>query len=220
MSHNNGIPTNLSVRNCEIPSYFNTYNIIKFKEQNEPRMLNDYINLNPQAIDSKYDKSFAKTNNGYTTNDPRLISAFHNGQHLHLDTPPINGGQVKLADIYTDVNMKNYGQKYTSYADIKAGDINYYIDRSIEDAFIPEIYQNNAQTTGYLWKDPMGSMKPQYDRKPIYNNNVINTTQNRYNHKLSWLDDSNEYRENLMASQQLKNNQQKYSSRWTGNIHM
>jgi hypothetical protein len=30
--------------------------------------------------------------------------------------------------------------------------------------------------------------------------------------------DSNEQREDIIARQQLKNNQQKYSARWTGNI--
>lgn len=227
-----GVPTNMSVRNCDVNNkYFDCYNTKVFKEQIEPRNLKGFINLNPDAINSQYDKTFGKVEynfgyndsdkkTGYLTNDPRLISAIRGGQKLVLDTPPINGGQIKLKDIYTDKTLENYGKKYNSYTDIKAGDIVYYIDRSIEDAFIPQIYQNNAYDTGILYQDPMTSMKPQYIRQPVYENNHLDTKRDNYNHGLSWLDDSIEQREDLIARQQLKNNQQKYSSRWTGNIHI
>ena len=221
----NGVPTNMSVRNCEFPSYYECYNSIKFKEQIEPRNIHGYTNLNPDAIADQYDDSFTRVfcekNNRvvYGSNDPRLISAAHNGQILALDKPPIDG-QIKLEDIYTDPKLKNYGAKYNSYSDVNAGDITYYIDKSIEDAFYKPIYENNAFDTGYLWKDPMGAYKPQYERVPVIWDNVLDTKRNRYRGGLSWIEDSNESREDLMARQQLKNNQQKYSARWTGNINL
>jgi hypothetical protein len=64
----------------------------------------------------------------------------------------------------------------------------------------------------------MSSLKPQYERQPVYRNNVLDTKRDNYSHGLSWLDDSCEQREDLIARQMRKNNQTKYSSRWTGNI--
>ena len=222
-----GFPTNMSTRNFDINNkYFDCYDGKLFKEQIELRNLKGFINLNPETIDNQYDKSFGKvkydySNNpktGYLSNDPRLISAIRGGQKLVLDNPPINGGQIKLKDIYTEPTMQNYGQKYNCYEDIKAGDIIYYIDRSIEDAFIPEIFQNNAYDTGILYQDPMSSLKPQYERQPVYRNNLLDTKKDTYNHGLSWLDDSCEQREDLIALQMKKQNKHKYSARWTGNI--
>ena len=66
----------------------------------------------------------------------------------------------------------------------------------------------------------MGAYKPQYERVPVIWDNVLDTKRNRYRGGLSWIEDSNESREDLMARQQLKNNQQKYSARWTGNINL
>jgi hypothetical protein len=221
-----GKPTNMSVRNSDFSPYYECYNTKFFKEQIEPRNLSGFINLNPEAIDSQYDRSFQriscpndKEKTVYASTDPRLISSFHNGQILTLDTPPINGGQIKLEDIYTDPTLKNYGRKYESYSDIKAGDITYYVDRSIEDAFYQPVYENNAFDKGYILKDPMGAFKPQYNRKPVIRNNVLDTKRSNYQYGLSWLDDSNESREDLMARQQGTHNKSKYTARWTGNLY-
>lgn len=219
-----GVPTNMSVRNCDFPAYYECYDRKVFKKQIEPRNIEGFVNLNPDAIRNQYDKSFSKINcqntgaTFYGSSDPRLVSSFHNGQFLPLDKPPINGGQIKLADIYTDPTLQNYGKQYSSYMDVNAGDIVYYIDKSIQDAFYKPVYENNAYDTGVLYKDPMGSMKPQYLRQPVIGNNVLNTKRENYQHGLSWMEDSNEQREDIIARQQLKNNQQKYSARWTGNI--
>ena len=66
-------------------------------------------------------------------------------------------------------------KNYKDYRDINAGQITYYIDKSIEDAFYKPIYENNAFDTGYLYKDPMGGIKPQYERNPVIWDNVLNT---------------------------------------------
>jgi hypothetical protein len=225
-----GKPTSISVRECEVPNYYECYDKKLFKEQIEPRNISGFIELNPFCMNKNFDKSFEKIEckdeclNGnpkiiYASTDPRLISPMHSGQILTLDRPPVNEN-IKLADIYTDPNMKYYGEKYTSYSDINAGQINYYIDRSIEDAFYQPIFENNAYVKGELYKDPMDSMKPQYNRTPVYNDNFLNTKRKNYRGKLSWIEDSNEQREDIMALQQRKNNQMKYSSRWTGNISL
>lgn len=221
-----GKPTNMSVRNCKFSKYFDCYDKKKFKEQIEPRNIKGYTNLNPYCIDKLYDKSYEKVecpndldgcNTVYASTDPRLVSSFHNGQVLTLDRPPINE-DVKLCDIYTNPNMKYYGQKYNSYSDVNAGQILYYIDKSIEDAFYEPVYTNNAHMTGTLYVDPMGSYKPQYDRVPVYNDDFLNTNRNNFRGGLSWIEDSQESREDLIALQQRTHNQSKYSTRWTGNI--
>ena len=219
-----GKPTNMSVRNCNFPNYFDCYDKKQFKEQIEPRNIKGYINLNPTCIDKLYDKTFEKIdcpndkeNPVYASTDPRLISSFHNGQILTLDRPAIDGS-IKLDTVYTDPTLKYYGKKYNSYSDVNAGDIVYYIDRSIEDAFYEPVYSNNAFDTGTIFVDPMGSIKPQYNRKPVYNDNVLNTKKDNFRGGLSWIQDSNEQREDLIALQQRTHNQSKYSSRWTGNI--
>ena len=219
-----GIPTNMSVRNCDFPSYYECYDKTLFKEQIEPRNIHGFTNLNPEAIRNQYDTSFnpvyCEKNKRlvYGSSDPRLISPVHSGQILALDKPPINGGQIKLSEIYTDPTLTNYGKQYRSYYDVNVGDITYYIDKSIEDAFYKPVYENNAFDTGYLFKDPMGSMKPQYERTPVIWDNVLNTKRDNYRGGLSWIEDSNETREDLMARQQRTHNQEKYSARWTGNI--
>lgn len=224
--HENGIPTNMSVRDCNFSNYYDCDNKKLFKVQIEPRNLENYEFLNPYAISKSYDKNFigvkgsdTKSYNNivYTSNDPRLVSATHSGQILALDKPPINES-INLDKIYTDPKMKYYGQKYNSYRDINAGQILYYIDKSIEDALYQPLFENNANVEGIMYKDPMGSMKPHYKRTPIKNQNLLETRHNNNHGELTWIRDSQETREDLMSRQMSKFNQQKYSSRWTGNL--
>jgi hypothetical protein len=116
-----GKPTNISVRDCEIPDYYDCYYTKQFKDQIEPRNMTGFIDLNPTCVQKNYDKSFEKVEynnqflNGekkvvYASTDPRLVSASHNGQILALDRPAIDGS-IKLADIYTDPSLKYYGKK-------------------------------------------------------------------------------------------------------------
>ena len=224
--NNNGFTTNMSVRNNDFSSYYDCIDKKLFKIQNEPNNLEGYTYLNPNAITKSYDKSFQaisdpganKRGKVYTTNDPRLVSVGHFGQVLDLDRPPINEA-IKLDEIYTDPNMKYYGQKYNTYSDINAGQIMYYFDKSIQDAEFQPLFTNNAVVEGVMYKDPMGAMKPQYNRTPIINTNLLDTKHDNYKDVgLSWIRDSQESREDLLALQMRKHNEQRYEPRWTGNI--
>jgi hypothetical protein len=113
--------------------------------------------------------------------------------------------------------MKEYGKKYNDYSDVKAGQIVYYIDKSIEDANYLPVYTNNAYVKGVMYKDPMDGMNPQYIRTPVIKTDLLDTKNNKTN-QLSWIRDSLESREDLINLQQQKYNKQKYSSRWTGNL--
>jgi hypothetical protein len=65
----------------------------------------------------------------------------------------------------------------------------------------------------------MGAMKPEYDRNPIINTeNPTVVERKNYSYKLSFLQDTGGFREDILALQQRKNNQEKWSSRW-GNLN-
>ena len=229
---NCGSDSNLSVKNCDykkydcnIAGYNNCGKKEIFKQQIEPRLLVDYNILNKDVYANAYDKTFQKidckdnkscNSTVYTTNDPRLVSVVNGGQIQTLDRPPLNA-TIKLADIYTDPSLKNYGATYKSYDDINAGDIFYYIDKSIEDAFFQPNFTNPSNVTGVIYKDPMSAIKPEYIRTPLKENNLLDTSKNRsYNGGLSFLSDTTEHREDLMSKQMYKTNKNRYSSRWTG----
>lgn len=197
-----GIPTNFSLLNCETPAMFECYKNKLFRSDIEPRNKNGYNLINPSVIED---------NNSPNIVDARLISPLHGGQILNLDRKPKNSG-LKLNEIY-DSNLTNYGQKYRTYSDIDAGQVLYYINKSQQDPFYYPVFSSSAQVYGNLYKDPMGSIKPEYNRVPLNHYDRFET-RNNYDGNLSWIADSQEYREDLMASQMSKFNQQKWASRW------
>ena len=215
-----GTPSNLSVRNCDFSKY-ECGNKFGFKKQIEPRGLKGYNNINPNVWEDSYDKNFhpveCKNNKGctkvYASTDPRLVSAAHGGQVMTLDRPPITT-DIKLKDIYTDKSLQGYGQNYKTYSDINAGQIMYYTDKSRQDAFYEPLFSSSAMTHGTLYKDPMGAMKPQYDRVPLKCNDPLNTDMNRYEGGLSWIQDSQNHRQDLLAKQMRKHNEQRWMPRW------
>ena len=216
-------------KNCNFSPYFECKNTYEFKNQIEPLNKTGYDYLNPQVITNSYAKDFypvdcEKTQIGgnchdtvYTSFDPRLVSGAHNGQKLFLDTPPLDDS-IKLADIYTDPNLKNYGKSiYKNYSDIKNGQIMYYIDKSIEDSLFQPNFENPANVRGNIYKDPMGSTYPEYKRYPLIDNNFLHTKNRKYRYGLSSIDDSNEFREDIIHLQMRPQDRRRYEPRWTGN---
>ena len=213
-----GFPTNMSIRSCEIPRIFDTHNKMLFKDGIEPKKENGYIYLNPSAMQSQYATDFFPVQSSskvqYRSNDPRLISASRGGDRLTLDNPPIDS-EISLDKIYTDKNLNNYGKSYKSYSDINAGHITYYIDKSIRDPFFGPVYSNPSLTTGMLYRDPMGAFRPQYERYPIDTSDQINSKKCSYNGGLSWIEDSQEHREDIISKQMRKHNEQRWEPRWS-----
>jgi len=197
-----GIPTNSSLLNCQTPAMFECYKNKLFRSDIEPRNENGYNLINPSVIED---------NNSPNVVDTRLISSLHGGQIMNLDRNPKNSG-LNLNEIY-DSNLTNYGQRYGTYSNIDAGQILYYINKSHQDPFYSPVFSNSAQIDGYLYKDPMGSIKPEYNRVPLNHYDPFESRDN-YDGTLSWIADSQEHRENLMASQMSKFNEQKWTSRW------
>ena len=215
--------TKQTPKNCNFAKELECKNRINFKTQVEPMNKQGYNFINPETWTNYYADDFFTVNckendypeNIYTSNDPRLISSAHNGQVLGLDRPPVDH-TIKLKDIYTDPNMPNFGKKYVNYEDIKAGDIAYYIDKSIEDALFQPNFEKGANVTSRIYKDPMGGTYPEYVRIPVKYENVIKTKNKQYTDILSFLEQTNENKEDLMNLQMRNMNKKRYEPRWTG----
>jgi len=147
--------------------------------------------------------------------DPRLISASHTGQVQTLDVPPITG-DVKLNSLLHNRLLDNYGQGYKDYSDVNAGQYMYYINKSLEDPYFSPNFVTSATATGVLYKDPMGALKPRYNRKPLIDNDPLGPERNNYEGCLSWMEDSLSHRQDLMSLQMGRRNQERYAPRWFG----
>ena len=219
--------TNMSVTNCDFDGIVQG-SIFKYKK--EPNSKCGYQNLNPETLTNMYDLDYypVGTLRGsvpasdnmltrcvdrsptriFSSSDPRLISAAHDGMKLTLDRPPIFG-EVRLKDIYVEPTLENYGKRYKNYSDIKAGQIMYYFDKSIEDTYFHPIFENDAVALGRNYVDPMNSYKPSYERIPIRKNQPL------YPGGLSSIADIDEHREDIISLQMRPQNRTKYSARWT-----
>jgi len=206
--------TSISIKNCNIPKEFDFVDRLKFRERNEPKKQNGISILNPEALNNKYANDFYPIDSGkrWGSSDPKLFSASHE-QVLTVDRPPIDG-RIPLEKIYTDTSLNGYGKNYRNYSDISAGHITYYIDKSIEDPFFEPLYTNKIISSGQIYKDPMGGIKPEYERRPLRQNDPINMDRSSYNGCLSWMEDTQEHREDLLSKQMRKYNQQRWEPRW------
>jgi hypothetical protein len=221
---NTGTPTNMSVRNCNFPTYFECYDNELFRRDVEPLLQKGQIILNPQVLTQNYAKDFQEiecpNQNGcpkkqYASMDPRLISSLHSGQVQTLNLPPTTSN-IKLETLLHDTSLDKYGQGYKDYTDVNAGQIMYYVSKDQEGPYFPPNFVTSATTTGVLYKDPMGAMKPRYNRKPLTDDNPIGPKRNNYEGGLSWIHDSLSHRQDLLSLQMRKINQERYEPRWFG----
>lgn len=219
-----GNPTNFSVRDCKISDYYDCYNKKIFKNQTEPEDKIGYCNLNPNVCSEKMnDQTFRPRTYGecpsncygttWESMDPRLFNSA-GPSRLQLDRMPLNSS-VKLNTLYNDKKLDSYGQGYKTYSDINAGDYLYYIDKSTEDAFYKPNFSKQAQTIGVLYKDPMDNMKPHYDRVFTVQKNPLTSSGCATEYCLSWIDDTQRHREDLLSKQMWKKNQERWEPRWT-----
>lgn len=220
-----GVPTNMSVRNCKVDDpYFDCYNTRQFSSTNiQPNTKDGFTALNPQVYKEKYAKDFYPSQYEgtgscpslqWTSPDPRLISVTHFGQVQTLSNPPIDS-TMRLDQLAGDEKLNGYGQNYGSYGDINAGQILYYTDHSREDPYYKPLFTESSDVTGKLYQDPMGALKPMYDRVPVVHNDPMGAKRDNYSGKLSWIQDSTSHREDIMARQMTVHNQQRWMPRWS-----
>lgn len=156
--------------------------------------LETYQTLNRNGLREVQDYIVNK-NGHYVSYNPKNFDVMRS-MRLPLDRPSTTG-TVPLDKVYT---FKG-NEKYSDFS-VNNGQITYYIDRDIKDAFYKPIYDIPFDTIKYDYFDPMTSYKPHY---VLINNrrDIDNFSQ------LNFINDSSFHRENLIASQQAKNNQER-----------
>lgn len=108
---------------------------------------------------------------------------------------PSTSGTLPLCRIYSSPLLDNYTPH-----NVNNGQITYYIDNSVKDAYYAPVYDLPRQTLRHAYTDPMTSEKPHY--------NLVHRTRDVLTYSpLSSINDSTFHRENLIASQQAKFNQ-------------
>lgn len=222
-----GIPTNMSVRDCDFPAYFECYDDKPFRADIEPRIKQGYTNLNPQVMTQQFARDFHPTSCKeragccpevqWASMDPRLVSASHSGQVQTLDRPPITG-DMPLCEVAHSKLLDKFGQNYKTYSDVNAGQVAYYTDASIEDPYFSPNFVTSSLATGTLYKDPMGALKPSYKRTPLTDNDPMGPERDNYEGCLSWMEDSLSHRQDLMSKQMHRRNEQRWMPRWSGKL--
>lgn len=118
------------------------------------------------------------------------------GARVILDRPSTTGS-VPENQIYRNPLLN----RYTPY-NMNKGELQYYIDNSIKDAYYKPVYDIPSSTINVPYIDPMSSFKPHYilcfKQKDIDNYSPY-----------SFIRDTTYYRENITASQQAKYNAQR-----------
>lgn len=142
----------------------------------EPIIANkkDYLFLNKNR-DVENARDFFKTcvdKEGYRSLDPRLIDPVRNIKMV-LDRPPYQPRNVQplqhmYDDCENDISPKVYENGYES---IYPGDVQYYIDPEQAQAYDNPEFALQQAVVPFVFQDPMGALKPQYDRVPLYKNN-------------------------------------------------
>ena len=214
-----GYPTNMAVRSCKFPQNHGIVMDKLFREGIEPSNHDSVIETinNPYILDKNFQDISCVTpgckNKTYQSisHDPRLIGVLHSGQYMNIDKPPVTGF-VDLSSLPFDKTLNKYGQDYKQYSDVDGGQIQYYTDTDSKDPYFKPNFTTPANIKGYLYVDPMGAVKPQYEREtqsccdPVKNSDCGQC--------LSWIHDSTTHREDIMSLQMRKINQQRYEPRW------
>ncbi len=146
----------------------------------------------------------------YGNNDPRLFEGVR-GMWLNLDTIPLES-KVKLSQIYNE-DLRGYGKNYGTYADIKAGDVMYYIGEERKTPYYAPLFDKTSVVGVNLYKDPMGTVKveyPRYEKQP----DLLGNKCDNDGYSLSWMRDSQMQRDDIMTSQMAVRNQQRFESRY------
>lgn len=137
----------------------------------------------------------------FYTDDARAVDSFR-GLPTLLDKPSYVGC-VGIDETFSRDNSNNKFSSYDGYGDINNGQIAYYIDKSLAQPYNASTYTISGTTEKKMLVDPMGANKPQYKKTPY------STTLNAVS-KYQTTRDALSHREDLMALQSRKRDQQSY----------
>ncbi len=150
---------------------------------------------------------------GYTSEDSRLKNPRTGNIALVLDRPPTDQS-VDTDNVANFKNCDKFKTGFSQYKDLQ-GQIVYYVDNELATPFPSPVFENQAQVTGYNFVTPMNGIEPRYERKPVRCRNCLQIRcRCDYLGGLSWIDDSNEHREDLIALQMGRVNKTQWAPRW------
>lgn len=157
----------------------------------------DYTTLNQNQL--TFAKDFFPNEDGtFTSLDPRLIDVMR-GYRMNLNVPVFDS-TFHDKERRTD---KLIPESYPSYKDIKGGQVFYYSDKYLQQPYFSPNFQLRSNVCPTIFEDPMGSLKPQYQRIPITNSAYISDYTSDQ--------DQISFREDIMARQMRSMNQRNYS---------
>lgn len=152
--------------------------------------INTDTSIRPADID------FVKLPNGkYTSLDPRLYDS-PRSQRLELNRPPLVSLQTQPQESLQNIQGNHVGF-YKDYESIRGGNIKYYSDLLFSAPFGVINFSIPSYTVPLIMTDPMGSIKPYYERIPINN-------QNTSLYDYSFVRDTSGFREDIMATQRQR----------------
>lgn len=133
---------------------------------------------------------------GWTSNDPRLALPYREGDRFVLDQPPYHA-DVTEETLYAPrpLYRTGGGKRY----DELQGQQYYYVNPSLARPFIPELFDEPSTIVKRIYVDPMSVSKAEYVRHSA----IHPETQ-----RLSWITDSQFQRQDIMARQAWRRNQQ------------
>lgn len=166
----------------------------------------DYIIMNKKR-DVEAARDFFRTGcptDGARSLDPRLIDPVRD-IHMVLDRPPYQPRNVQpLRNMYGGCENHIAPKIYKGgYESIYPGDVQYYIDPMQALIYDSPEYTLQQAVVPFVFQDPMGGLKPQYDRVPLFQNN-----QNISDYTFD--QDQILFREDMITRLQRKMNQSDY----------
>lgn len=214
--------TSLGIPSCIDDSSFMCGDSVPFGTMHQPyNQKKGYKYLNSEIARTGFARDFRRVDckdqticpQLYVSTDPRLIDPRRNSM-LSLDRPPYDSS-VPMGQVYAEPTLQNYGVGYTDYSSIKTGHIQYYVDNELEGAYYSPNFSTTVNVKQFVYKDPMDVYKPQYYREPLVENRHLNVNKSSWNGQLSWIHDSQEQRQDIMARQMVPMNQNRYQSRYS-----
>ena len=94
----------------------------------------------------------------------------------------------------------------------------YYMSNDISNSLFSPVFATEVDVVGEVYKDPMGNMRPEYTRIPKPVNFIQrDPCTSKGDFCLSWINDSQYHREDIISKQMSTRNEQRYETRWTNN---
>lgn len=167
----------------------------------------DILNKSNQL---KFATDFFQTRDGsYTSLDPRLKDVLRGGYNMELNVPVYDATWKTFnRDQENAINT----QQYRSYADINGGQVTYYIDDYLTQPYFAPNYQIRSSIHPHIFVDPMGAVKPEYNRRPIMK-------RASYISDYTFDQDQIGFREDIMSLQSRKRDQQDFQ-KFHGNLKL